>query len=56
MCLKPDIKDVKSPLLNIIKGSGIGEFREYVWNVLLLMEIVQNVCIQPPGRYLLSRY
>lgn len=35
MCLKPDIKDVKSPELNIIIGPGIGEFRDDLRNIFV---------------------
>lgn len=56
MCLKPDIKDVKSPLLNIIAGPGIGEFRGYVRNIFLFVEIVQNLFIRSPGKYFLTLF
>ena len=47
---------MKSPLLNIITGPKIGEFREYVWNIFLPVEIVQNLFIYPPSKYLLTLY
>lgn len=57
MCLKPDINNVKSPLLNVITGPVKGAFGDYVWNIFLLVEILwENVFIHPPGKYSLILY
>ena len=56
ICLKPYIEVMKSPLLHIVTGPGIGGFKEYAWNIFLLVEIVQNLFIYPPSKYLLTLY
>ena len=56
MCLKPYIKVMKSPLLHIVTGPGIGGFKEYTGNIFVLVEIVQNLLIYPPSKYLLTLY